>query len=123
MKELEQIEEYVNKIQNIINTINLNNIPLCEKPNEYLGNPKFLYGSKMKDHQVGVYKDWVRWYFPKGVKKKLKDEKLYKVWYESHDAADPMDSSMSYDVIYIEEINETKTEVIKLLDKINYGGK
>ena len=36
--------------------------------------------------------------------KKLEDNKQYKVWAEYHDASDPMDSSCSYTIIYIEEV-------------------
>jgi hypothetical protein len=61
-----------------------------------------FYGSDMHDHEFHGGKD--TWYFPEGVREKLKDNKRYRVWYTRHDAADPCDTSSDYHVYYIKEI-------------------
>ena len=60
----------------------------------------------MHTHDTGnVYHDIETWNYPnKRIEKKIEDDKQYKVWADYHDAADPMDSSCSYTIIYIEEV-------------------
>ena len=65
-----------------------------------------FYGRRMHTHDTGnVYHDIETWNYPnKQIEKKIEDNKQYKVWAEYHDASDPMDSSCSYTIIYIEEV-------------------
>lgn len=65
-----------------------------------------FYGRQMHTHDVGnVYHDIETWRYPdKQIEKKIESNKQYKVWADYHDAADPMDSSRSYTIIYIEEV-------------------
>jgi len=66
--------------------------------------PSYAYGKDMKDYVTNsIYNDWCRWYFPKGIKEKIEDDQLYLIWYHYRDASDPMDSSCSYSVYYIEK--------------------
>ena len=63
-------------------------------------------GWRMHTHDLrNVYHDIETWNYPnKQIEKKIEDNKQYKVWAEYHDASDPMDSSCSYTIIYIEEV-------------------
>lgn len=63
-------------------------------------------GWRMHTHDLrNVYHDIETWNYPnKQIEKKIEDNKQYKVWADYHDASDPMDSSCSYTIIYIEEV-------------------
>lgn len=76
---------------------------------------KLFYGKDLEDYVTNsIYNDWCRFnYKQKGVKEKIEKDKLYKVWFEYHDASDPMDSSCTYFIHYIEEAPE---EIQKSLD-------
>ncbi len=60
-----------------------------------------FFGSEMKDRQYHAGE--TTWSFPKGVREKIQDDKMYHVWYTSHSPADPYDTSTFYHVYYIEE--------------------
>lgn len=85
---------------------------LMERPSEdyrplRLYPKKLFYGRDMEDYVTNsIYDDWCRFHFPHGVKEKIVKDKLYKVWYDYRDASDPMDSSCSYRIEYIEEVPE-----------------
>ena len=66
---------------------------------------KLFYGRDLEDYVTNsIYNDWCRFIFRhKGVKEKIEKDKLYKVWFEYSDASDPMDSSCTYSIYYIEE--------------------
>lgn len=65
-----------------------------------------FYGCRMHTHEIGnVYRDIETWRYPnKQIEKKIENDKQYRVWADYTDAADPMDSSCSYAIIYIEEV-------------------
>jgi hypothetical protein len=67
---------------------------------------KLFYGKEMEDYVTNsIYDDWCRFHSVQmDVKEKIEKDKLYKVWFEYHDASDPMDSSCSYRIYYIEEV-------------------
>jgi len=69
---------------------------------------KLFYGRDLEDYVTNsIYNDWCRFIFrQKGVKEKIEKDKLYKVWFEYSDASDPMDSSCTYSIYYIEETPE-----------------
>lgn len=83
--------------------------------------PDYIYGKDMHDYVTNsIYNDWCRWYFPEGIKNKIKDEQLYLVWYHYRDASDPQDSSCSYSVYYIEKVPkeiQDKLETMKSFEK------
>ena len=121
----------IKEITDVLLKFNLKNKPLMKRPtDEEIANDVYAnawkldqlsqqlrYGRDMKTHVVNsTYGDEESWYFPHGVKKQLKDNTLYKIWYRYHDAADPMDSSCSYTVYYIEEINKEKDDLIEFLE-------
>lgn len=59
---------------------------------------KVKFGREMKGDDMTV------WHFPKGIKEKIKEDSLYRVYYRWHDSADSSDSTTFYDVYYIQEI-------------------
>lgn len=81
--------------------------------------PDYIYGKDMHDHVTNsIYNDWCRWYFPQGIKEKIKDNELYLIWYNFKDASDPMDSSCSYHVWYIERAPKEIQEAIETNEKL-----
>ena len=112
-----------------MNTIIEEDIKMMEIPNKctniYRNTPSYIYGKDMHSYITNsIYNDWCKWYFPKGIQEKIKDDQLYLVWYNFHDSSDPMDSSCSYEVYYIEKtpkhiqnMLETKTIFEKELKK------
>jgi len=83
---------------------------LMEKPNnERLKHcmVKIFKGVSMHDYITdSTYNDWCSFYFPEGIKEKLVDDEYYKVWFQYHEASDPMDSSCQYTINYIEVCRE-----------------
>lgn len=123
----------VEEISNILSKFDLTSKPLMKRPtdkeiaNDVYANAwkldqlsqQLRYGRDMHTHVVNsTYGDEESWYFLKGVKSKIKDDTLYKIWYRYHDAADPMDSSCSYSVYYIEEINKERDGLIQYLEAL-----
>jgi hypothetical protein len=79
----------------------------CEEVLRYK-TKKLFYGKDLEDYVTNsIYNDWCRFVFRrKGVKEQIEKDKLYKVWFEYRDASDPMDSSCTYTIYYIEEVPE-----------------
>lgn len=76
---------------------------------------KLFYGKELEDYVTNsIYDDWCRFVFvERGVKEKVEKDKMYKVWFEYYDAADPQDSSCKYVIHYIEEVPE---DIVKSYD-------
>ena len=105
----------------------MTNKPLMDKKlaDENVRKSPYTYANKVDDLQTGIY--WGRnihtdkpkygdptyWHYDEGVEEQIKDDRQYKVWYTWRDAADAMDSTISYRVWYIEEISPLKSEMIK----------
>lgn len=84
--------------------------------------PDYIYGKDMHDYVTNsIYNDWCRWYFPNGIKNRIKDNQLYLVWYNYRDASDPQDSSCSYSVYYIERAPKHIQEMLEM--KLEYEKK
>ena len=114
------MENTIDQIKSLVNTLNLQNTPLLEKPSEYelkYVSTNFKQGRYIKTYKP-QYGDPTYWNYPKGVKKKIKDDKTYKVWFEYSDAADTFDSTTWYYVKYIEEVPDDKIALIKYLEKL-----
>ena len=85
-------------------------------------HPDYIYGKDMHDYVTNsIYNDWCRWYFPNGIKYRIKDDQLYLVWYHYRDASDPQDSSCSYSVYYIERVPRHIQEMLET--KLDYEKK
>lgn len=79
-----------------------------------------MKGSFMHDRVTNsVYNDWCKFYFPNGVRKKIKDDEYYKVWYNYSEASDPMDSSCQYNIEYIEVCRQDIKEYLILKEKMD----
>lgn len=105
---------------------NVNDTKMMEIPTEWgyyneditKHTPDILYGKNMRDYVTNsTYDDWCRWYFPDGIKDKIKDDQLYIVWYRYHDASDPQDSSCQYNVYYIELAPKEIQEAVEMIKK------
>lgn len=66
------------------------------------------------------YGDPTYWIYPEGIEEKIEDDKKYKVWYTSRDAADPADSTTWNYVQYIHCIPTEKHEIEKELENIKH---
>ena len=127
MKTIEQIQEIINGMQ-------LNNIPLMNKneadkvvAEDYVYTRANCVDKMSSDFFIGKdmhtyaprYGDPTYWnYTNKSVEKEIKDDSLYKVWFTYHDSADPCDSTTSYCVYYVEEVPIEKRELISFLIQI-----
>jgi len=87
----------------------------CEEVLRYK-TKKLFYGKDLEDYVTNsIYNDWCKFIFRcKGVKEKVEKDKLYKVWFEYRDASDPMDSSCTYSIYYIEEVPEEIEQSLNL---------
>ena len=114
------MENTIEQIKSLVNTLNLQNTPLMEKPSEYeLKNVRTNIdkGKYIKTYTPS-YGDPTYWCYPNGVEEKIEDDKTYKVWFNYRDAADPCDSTTWYHVKYIEEVPDDKIALIKYLEKL-----
>lgn len=112
------MENTIEQIKSLVDTLNLQNTPLMEKPSENV--LKYVTDSIRKGYSIKTssYSGDTYWGYPDGVEEKIEDDKTYKVWFYYKDAADPCDSSTSYHVKYIEEIPGDKIALIKYLEKL-----
>lgn len=114
------MENTIEQIKSLVNTLNLQNTPLMKKPSENVLRCLRIGIEKGKDIKTYTpsYGDPTYWCYPKGVEKKIEDDKTYKVWINYRDAADPCDSTTWYHVEYIEEVPDDKITLIKYLEKL-----
>lgn len=114
------MENTIEQIKSLVNTLNLQNTPLMEKPTIYELNylrTNIDKGKYIKS-RFPEYSDPTYWCYPNGVKEKIEDDKTYKVWFEYRDAADPYDSTTWYYVKYIEEVPDDKIALIEYLENL-----
>ena len=114
------MENTIEQIKSLVNTLNLQNTPLLEKPSEnelkYLSTD--ISKGKYIKSRFPEYSDPTYWCYPNGVGEKIEDDKRYKVWFEYRDSADPYDNTTWYHVKYIEEVPDDKFALIKYLEKL-----
>ena len=114
------MQNKIDQIKGLVNELNLQNTPLMDKPTlyelRYLSTD--ISKGKFIKSRFPEYSDPTYWCYPNGVDKKIEDDKIYKVWYEYRDAADPYDSTTWYHVKYIEEVPADKFELIKYLENL-----
>ena len=82
----------------------------------------FIYGQDdlcccLHDYKP-QYGDPRYWTYPEGVEEKIEDDKVYRVWYISSDAADPSDSTIWNKVQYITYVPTEKTQIKAALTNI-----
>ena len=113
------MENTIEQIKSLVDTLNLQNTPLMEKPSDNELRCVVTIGiEKGKYIKTSTYAGDTYWYYPKGVEEKIEDDKSYKVWVYYRDAADPCDSTTWYHVKYIEEVPDDKIALIKYLEKL-----
>ena len=114
------MENTIDQIKSLVDTLNLQNTPLMEKPSE--NELKYVRTNIDKGKYIKTYTpsygDPTYWCYPNGVEEKIEDDKTYKVWFNYRDAADPCDSTTWYHVKYIEEVPDDKIALIKYLEKL-----
>lgn len=106
-----------------IEMMNIKSTDTCLKNRIERSAPEYLFGRQMRDYRTNsIFEDWCRWNFPNGTKSKIEDNQLYLVWYETRDASDPMNSSETNYVYYIEkapkEIQATYEGLIYAKEKL-----
>jgi hypothetical protein len=114
------MENTIDQIKSLVDTLNLQNTPLMDKPSEreLLGVTIGFEKGKHIKTRFPKYSDPTYWCYPNGVEEKIEDDKTYKFWGEYRDAADPCDSTTWYHVKYIEEVPDDKIALIKYLEKL-----
>ena len=114
------MENTIEQIKSLVNTLNLQNTPLMEKPSKYelIGLTTGFEKGKYIKTSCSSHGDPTYWCYPNGVEEKIEDDKTYKIWGEYRDAADPYDSTTWYHVKYIEEVPDDKIALIKYLEKL-----
>ena len=120
----------IKTLKDIISSKSLQNIPLMDRPSDeeikrdpYTSyykldevNTDIFLGANIHSETYGSNRD--TWRYPEGVEEKIKPDKNYKIWYRCHDASDPCDTSTFYYVYYIEEVPQSKIELINNLKKL-----
>lgn len=113
------MENKIEQIKSLVNTLNIQNIPLMEKPSDNELRCVVRIGTeKGKYIKTSTYSGNTYWGYPNGVEEKVEDDKTYKVWVYYRDASDPCDSTTCYQVKYIEEVPDDKIALIKYLEKL-----
>lgn len=114
------MENTIEQIKSLVDTLNLQNTPLMEKPSEreLIGVTIGFEKGKYIKTRIQKYSDPTYWCYPNGVEEKIEDDKTYKFWVEYRDAADPYDSTTWYHVKYIEEVPDDKITLINYLRKL-----
>ena len=118
-KELHKnMENTIEQIKSLVNELNLQNTTLMEKPSE--DELKYLWTEFYKGYyiktDIHTDEDPIYWCYPNGVKEKIEDDKIYKVW--SNNKFVVGDSTTYRNIKYIEEVPDDKIELIKYLEKL-----
>ena len=120
MEELtNKINDTIKQLKNYIIELNKQYQPLMEWPEELPSRTQINEGKYLHTNEPR-YGDPTYWIYPKGIEEKIKDDKKYKVWYTSRDAADPADSTTWNYVQYIQCIPTEKQEIEKELENIKH---
>ena len=114
-----------NKIKNNLKELKKNILELNKQYQDLMDCPEeLIYRNQISEGKYlhteePKYGDPTYWIYPESIEEKIEDDKKYKVWYSSRDAADPADSTTWNYVKYIICIPEEKFEIQKELENIN----
>ena len=118
------MKELTNKINNNLKELKQNILELnkqyqdlMECPNELPSYNKISEGKYLHTNEP-KYGDPTDWIYPKGIEEKIEDDKKYRVWYISKDAADPADNTIWNHVEYIQYISNEKNDLKNALENI-----
>lgn len=112
----------IEEIQRLIDSFELQNIPLIEKPSE--NELKYLRCSISKGEyikrDIPKYGDPTWLCYPEGIEEKIEDNKTYKIWLNWFN---DINGNINIDdtwrkIKYIEEVPDDKITLIKYLEKL-----
>jgi len=110
-----ELNELLDKVEKYsIKLVNIKQSSLMNKPDDLNWRVKISLGKYLHTEEPR-YSDPTYWIYPEGIEEKIKDDKLYKVWYSYKDAADPADSTTWNYVKYIENIIPEKIKIYNRL--------
>ena len=112
-----KINDNLKQLKQYIVEFNKQYKDLMECPDE-LPSRNMISEGKYLHTDEPRYGDPTYWIYPKGIEEKIEDDKKYKVWYTSRDAADPCDSTTWNYVQYIRCVPTEKIEIQKELENI-----
>ena len=117
----ETLNNLIKDVKKYVIELNKNIPVLMNMPDVLPSKSKVDYGKNLHDYKP-QYGDPKYWTYPKGVEEKIEDDKLYRVWYTSRDAADPADYTVWNKVQYIayvptenQKIKAALTNIINIL--------
>lgn len=113
----ETLNNLIKDVKKYVIELNKNIPVLIDMPDTLPSRSKVDYGKNLHDY-IPQYGDPKYWTYPEGVEEKIEDDKLYRVWYTSSDAADPSDSTVWNKVQYITYVPTEKTEIKAALTNI-----
>ena len=113
----ETLNNLIKDVKKYVIELNKNIPILMNMPDILPSQSKVDYGKNLHDYKP-QYGDPKYWTYPKGVEEKIEDDKLYRVWYTSSDAADPSDSTIWNKVQYITYVPTEKTKIKAALTNI-----
>lgn len=114
-----QINNTLKQLKKYIIELNQHYEDLMEFPDE-LPSRNMISEGKYLHTDEPRYGDPTYWIYPEGIEEKIENDKKYKVWYTSRDAADPCDSTTWNYVKYIQCIPTEKNEIQKELENIKH---
>jgi hypothetical protein len=114
-----EINDKLKQLKRYIVEFNKQYKDLMECPDE-LPSRNMISEGKYLHTDEPRYGDPTYWIYPEGIEEKIEDDKKYKVWYSSRDAADPCDSTTWNYVKYIYCIPTEKLEIEKELENIKH---
>jgi len=112
-----KINDKLKQLKKYIVELNKQYKELMECPEELPSRKKISEGKYLHTDEPH-YGDPTYWIYPEGVEEKIEDDKKYRVWYISRDAADPADSTTWNYVKYIQYIPTEKYELKKELENL-----
>lgn len=113
----ETLNNLIKDVKKYVIELNKNIPDLMDMPDILPSRSKVDYGKNLHDY-IPQYGDPKYWTYPEGVEEKIEDDKVYRVWYTSSDAADPSDNTVWNKVQYITYVPTEKTEIKAALTNI-----
>ena len=120
----ETLNNLIKDVKKYVIELNKNIPVLMNMPMILPSRSKVDYGKNLHNY-TPEYGDPKYWIYPKGVEEKIEDDKLYRVWYTSRDAADPSDYTIWNTVQYIAyvptEIQQIKAALTNIINILIFG--
>lgn len=121
---LSEINDKLKQLKKDVIALNSQYPDLMECPDKLPSCNRIFEGKYLHTNEP-KYGDPTYWIYPEGVEEKIEDDKKYRVWYYSKDAADPADWTIWNHVEYIQyepqEKYELKKKLLELIDILTFG--